>query len=98
MDPAPGFDRWLPHDLQHFVVEEQLGITDGVFGRLAAGGTAAAFRPVERTSVDARSARRTRRRQKDRDRAIDRQAENGYDRSVSTSCATVGSGWSRMIE
>ncbi|MEM9040396.1 MAG: hypothetical protein AAGD33_10925 [Actinomycetota bacterium] len=81
MDPAPGFDRWLPHDLQHFVVEEQLEITDGVFGRLAAGGTAATFRPVERTTADAHSARRTRRRQKDRDRAIDRQAEGGYDRS-----------------
>ncbi|MDH4077869.1 MAG: hypothetical protein OEW29_18230 [Acidimicrobiia bacterium] len=40
MAPAPGFDRRLPHDLQHFLVEEQLGIADGIFGRLAAGGTA----------------------------------------------------------
>ena len=22
MDPAPGFDRWCPHDLMHLVVEE----------------------------------------------------------------------------
>ena len=46
MAPAPGFDRWMPHDLQHLLVEEQLGITDAIFGRLAAGGTAGTFQPV----------------------------------------------------
>jgi len=37
MDPAPGFDRHFPHDMQHLIVEEQLGIVDGIFGRLANG-------------------------------------------------------------
>lgn len=27
----------LPHDLRHFVVERELGITDGIFGAIAAG-------------------------------------------------------------
>lgn len=55
MAPAPGFDRWMPHDLQHLLVEEQLGITDAIFGRLAAGGTAGTFTPV--TPGQARRAR-----------------------------------------
>jgi len=48
MDPAPGFDHYFPHDLQHLIVEEQLGIGDGIFGRLAQGGTASTFHAVGR--------------------------------------------------
>jgi len=40
MDPAPGFDEALPHDLGHYLVEEELGLELGVFGQLAAGGDA----------------------------------------------------------
>src|SRR4051794_41658768 len=40
MPTGPGFDPWLPHDLVHFVVERHVGIEHGVFGQLAAGGTA----------------------------------------------------------
>jgi hypothetical protein len=43
MPTGPGFDPWLPHDLVHFVVERHLGIVHGVFGQLAAGGTAGTF-------------------------------------------------------
>jgi hypothetical protein len=35
---APGYDPYMPHDLAHFLVEEQFGIRLGVFGQLAAGG------------------------------------------------------------
>lgn len=38
MDPAPGFDDHIPHDLVHYVVEAELGLTSGVFGRAASGG------------------------------------------------------------
>lgn len=41
--PAPGFDERLPHDVAHFIVENELGILGGVFGQLAAGGTAGTF-------------------------------------------------------
>lgn len=34
-----GGHEYLPHDLVHFVVEAETGITRGVFGELAAGGT-----------------------------------------------------------
>jgi hypothetical protein len=57
--PAPGYDDHLPHDLAHYLVEEQFGLALGVFGRLAAGGggmyTPA---PADRSERYARTARR----------------------------------------
>jgi hypothetical protein len=46
MEPAPGYDARLPHDMAHFVVENELGIRGGVFGQLADGGHANTFRPM----------------------------------------------------
>ena len=43
MDPAPGFHPRLPHDAAHFIVENELGVIGGIFGQLAAGGTANTF-------------------------------------------------------
>jgi hypothetical protein len=43
MDPAPGFDPLVPHDLLHLVVEDELGLLGGIFGQLARGGTAGTF-------------------------------------------------------
>ncbi|KTE34045.1 MULTISPECIES: hypothetical protein [unclassified Sphingopyxis] len=64
MDPAPGFDPDVPHDMVHFVVEAVLGLKGGVFGQIAAGGTAGSFH-VEAAGgkVDAREQRRTVRKQ-----------------------------------
>jgi hypothetical protein len=33
---GPGYDAKMPHDLQHFIVERELGIRHGIFGFLAA--------------------------------------------------------------
>lgn len=44
MDPAPGFDPDVPHDMVHFVVEAALGLKGGVFGQIASGGDAGSFR------------------------------------------------------
>jgi hypothetical protein len=38
MEPAPGYDPDLPHDLVHYLVERELALRLGIFGRLAAGG------------------------------------------------------------
>jgi hypothetical protein len=46
MDPAPGYDPFMPHDLLHLVVEAQLGLNGGVFGQLNAGGNAGTFHPI----------------------------------------------------
>jgi len=56
MDPAPGFDPRLPHDLVHYAVEREHGIELGVFGQLAAGGNLRTFR-----RLDARPDRKLRR-------------------------------------
>lgn len=47
MEPAPGYDSRLPHDMAHFIVENELGINGGVFGQLAAGGHSSTFHPIE---------------------------------------------------
>jgi hypothetical protein len=56
---APGYDDLMPHDLAHFVVEEQFGIALGVFGQLAAGGAGIfAPAPADRAGRTRRSAHR----------------------------------------
>ncbi|WP_033073353.1 hypothetical protein [Sphingopyxis sp. MWB1] len=67
MDPAPGYDPDIPHDMVHFIVEAALGLKSGVFGQIAAGGDAGSFR-LERD--DRLSA-------KDRQRAARKQGEKG---------------------
>jgi hypothetical protein len=37
---GPGYDPFMPHDLQHLIVESELGLSQGVFGFMAAGGHA----------------------------------------------------------
>lgn len=43
MNPAPGFDELMPHDLLHFLVEQELNLTNGIYGQIADGGTAGTF-------------------------------------------------------
>jgi len=62
MHPAPGFDARMPHDLLHLIVEQELGLRRGIFGQIAAGGTAGTF---HRVPSDKEPARQTSRRQKD---------------------------------
>ena len=62
MWPAPGYDSLVPHDLLHLVVEAQLGITDGIFGQLAAGGDAGTFHRVSDNAIPPREDARARRR------------------------------------
>lgn len=60
MDPAPGYSDLIPHDLVHWVVEDEFGLRDGIFGQLAAGGNAGTFVPTEelRTKAWARQVER----------------------------------------
>jgi hypothetical protein len=63
MEPAPGFDPDLPHDMVHFVVEAVLGLKTGVFGQIAAGGDAGSFHIGGPGGGDARKHRRAARKQ-----------------------------------
>lgn len=61
MNPAPGYDARMPHDLIHFVVERELGLRHGIFGQLADGGTAGTFHPAGCAAAPRREAARQRR-------------------------------------
>ncbi len=56
---APGFDERMPHDLAHYLVEEQLGLELAVFGQLAAGGEGVFVpAPADRSVTSRRTAAR----------------------------------------
>lgn len=89
MDPAPGFDALLPHDLLHYVVEAELGLERGIFGQLAAGGDARTFRGTDAASAIGGNARRMQARA--RRRAAhrgERLARAGRDESARSERAT----------
>lgn len=82
MDPAPGFDDYVPHDPAHLVVEEQLGLSNGIFGRLAKGGTASTFSPQRRDSGPAkRGVARRRRKLQQRERHLSEAEPPDFGRS-----------------
>ncbi len=43
INSAPGYSEYMPHDLQHFIVEQALGLQQAIYGQLAAGGDASTF-------------------------------------------------------
>lgn len=61
MNPAPGYDSAMPHDLLHFIVESELGLQQGIFGQIADGGTAGTFRSVAETGESEKDVARRRR-------------------------------------
>jgi len=85
MDPAPGYDDAMPHDLLHLVVEVELGLHLGVFGQVAAGGTAQTFHERDRTGRRRREASRERRKLA---RRGDKLAKAGRDEAALSERAT----------
>lgn len=86
MNPAPGYDSAMPHDLLHFIVESELGLRQGIFGQIADGGTAGTFRAVQSPGEDRREAARARRRETQRGSKLLRQ---GQEDSMQSERATV---------
>ncbi|WP_437548065.1 hypothetical protein WME97_48605 [Sorangium sp. So ce367] len=82
MDPAPGFDDHIPHDLVHYVVEAELGLTSGVFGRAASGG--GTFIPAAPGDRSPRERARERRKQLRRETSL-RSADEGRQHDMVTS-------------
>ncbi|QXJ20161.1 hypothetical protein AGRA3207_000820 [Actinomadura graeca] len=70
MDPAPGYDDHIPHDLVHYLTEAELGLTSGVFGRALAGG--GDFRETAETPGDPRRRARAQRRLRRREASLRR--------------------------
>ena len=86
MNPAPGFDPLLPHDLMHFIVELELGLNNAIFGQVATGRNAGNFisRPSESSNTRADS--RFRRKEAKRRKKI---LQAGMDEYLQSERATV---------
>ena len=74
MDPAPGYDDDIPHDIVHYVVEAELGLTYGVYGRAARG--AGTFYATSGGDGSARERARKQRKQQKRERALGERDEH----------------------
>lgn len=70
MNPAPGFDPLMPHDLLHFLVEQELGLRKGIFGQVADGGTAGTFQNQPPETANSRAASRLRRKTAKRGKSL----------------------------
>lgn len=70
IDPAPGYDESIPHDLVHYTVEAVSGMTSGVFGRAERGGGTFVTREVD--GLRGRDLARARRRQHRRETSLAR--------------------------
>ena len=85
MDPAPGYDPKMPHDLMHLVVEAELGLTQGIYGQLSSGGDAGTFRPTFNARETSREIARLRRRVKARGTKL---LQHGRDECAQSERAT----------
>ncbi|WP_018656250.1 hypothetical protein [Actinomadura flavalba] len=81
MNPAPGYDPDIPHDLVHYVVEAELRLTGGVYGRAAAGG--GSFHDAG--GGDARERRRAERRRRRKEDALRRDDHGTGDSDMARS-------------
>lgn len=71
MDPAPGYDDDIPHDLVHYVVEAELRLFTGVFGRAAQGAGTFLDRDSQASPRERARQRRKQRRREESFRARD---------------------------
>lgn len=76
MHPAPGYDRLIPHDMMHLVVEAQLGLSRAIFGQLAAGGNAGTFQLTDKANEKPRDDKRIRKRAGSRGRKLLKQGRD----------------------
>jgi len=82
MDPAPAYDDDIPHDLVHYVVEAELGLDHGVYGRAARG--AGTFISLAGQDGSPRERAREQRKRQKRERGLGaRDARQGADMSES---------------
>lgn len=81
MNPAPGFDELMPHDLLHFLVEQEFGLRNAIYGQLEHGGTAGTFHQVSDEKSDKRTASRQRRKTAKRGEKMLKTSLNEYAKS-----------------
>ena len=86
LDPAPGYDDHIPHDLVHYLVEAELELTAGVFGRAARGGGSFITRALDGSP---RERARQRRKQRKRELSLDLSDESEREMVTSERLAAV---------
>ncbi|MBX7174276.1 MAG: hypothetical protein K1X72_25100 [Pyrinomonadaceae bacterium] len=85
MNPAPGFDPLMPHDMLHFLVEQEFGLHNAIFGQVASGGTAGTF--LQRPSESKNSRKDSRQRRKVK-QSGEKMLKGGIDECVQSERAT----------
>jgi len=85
MNPAPGFDPLIPHDLLHLLVEQELGLRHAIYGQVALGGTAGTFQNRPAADSNSRNDSRTRRKTAKRGRKL---MKTGLDECAQSERAT----------
>lgn len=85
---AAGYDPDIPHDLVHYLVEAELGLAGGVFGRVAAGGGSLRA-GAETDGPDHRGRRRQERRRHRREQRL-RTEDHAGRRDMATSERLAG--------
>ena len=80
IDPAPGYDDDIPHDLVHYLVEAELRLGSGVYGRVAQGG--GTFIAAAQPGLSARERSRQQRKQRKREQSLRASDEAGADEMV----------------
>ena len=81
MNPAPGFDDLMPHDLCHLIVEQVLGIENAIFGHVAKNGISWSFRNQPSETSNTREDSRRRRKDKRKSISSVKQNQEDYARS-----------------
>ena len=80
MNPAPGFDDLMPHDLCHLIVEQVLHIENAIYGQAAKGG-ATTFRNQPSESSNTKNDSRQRRKAKQKGKNAVKQHLDDYAKS-----------------
>ncbi len=87
LEPAPGYDPDIPHDLVHYMVEAVLGLDNGVFGRAVRGG--GSFRVEAGQDADPRERIRLQRKQRRREQRLS-EVDGAAQRDMMTSERLAG--------
>ncbi len=85
INPAPGFDLLMPHDMLHFLVEQELGLQNAIYGQIARGGTAGSFQNKPSESSNNRADSRLRRKDAKRGEKL---LKKGIDQCAQSERAT----------
>lgn len=81
MNPAPGFDDLMPHDLCHLIVEQVLGIKNAIFGQILQNGNAGTFRNAPNKSSNSKNDSRQRRKAAQKGKKMVKENLEDYQKS-----------------